>query len=207
MAAHRGHKGPCKICAHAERVKIELLVVGGASQTAVAKKYGVSKDSVHRHYHAHISDTRRVSLTIGPVARQALASRVAEESESVLDHFKAIRSGLYDLFSAAHEAGDRVTGAMLSGRLHENLNSMARLTGQLASSPLIQNNQINFFLNDPAFAQFQADLIRVLSKFPAAREAIVAEFERLETSMESQVKASLPALEHFPNNETATEAA
>jgi hypothetical protein len=55
----------------------------------------------------------------------------------------------------------------------------------------VQVNQTNIFINDPAFASFQADLIRVLSRFPDARAAVLTEFERLEAT-----PAHLPALEH-----------
>jgi hypothetical protein len=62
----------------------------------------------------------------------------------------------------------------------------------LAQSPLVQNNTINNFFLEPAFASFQADLIRVLSRFPEARASVLQEFERLEAAAPVQ----LPALEH-----------
>lgn len=197
MPAHKGHPGGCKVCEHVERTRIELLLAGGAGQTAVAKKYGMSKDSVHRHWHGHVSEERRSALMFGPVQREALASHLAEESSSVIDHYRAVRAGLYALYDAAVTAGDRNGGALLAGRLHENLAAMARLTGQLAASPLVQISQTNIFLNDPAFASFQADLIRVLSRFPEARDAVMTEFERLEAA-----PSQLAALEHHGDAES-----
>ena len=119
------------------------------------------------------------------------AAQVSEEAESVIDHFRAVRAGLYRLYDAALEAGDRNGGALVAGRLLTCLDSMARLTGQLASSPLIQNNVQNNFYLLPEFAAFEADLIRVLSRFPDARAAVLQEFERLETT-----PVQRPALEH-----------
>jgi hypothetical protein len=164
---HDAPSGKCTICDHPERVRAEMLLAGGASVKAVSRKLKMS------YY--------------------ALASRVAEESESVLDHFKSVRAGLYQLYEATLSAGDGNTGALLAGRLHENLNSLARLTGQLASSPLVQINQQNFFVNDPQFALFQSRLIEILARHPAARDDVVAEFERLEQRSQA---AALPALEH-----------
>ena len=182
MAARRGEpSGRCKACAHPERVRIELLLAGGASRRAVAAKYQLGHYALARHWRNHVSDERRTNLVLGPVQRASLAARVAEESESVIDHFKSVRAGLYGLYDAAVTAGDRIGGAMLAGRLHENLNSMARLTGQLATSPLVQfNQQNNFFSSDPAFAEFQARLIATLRPFPEARNAVISEFERVE---------------------------
>jgi hypothetical protein len=198
LPAHRGQNGRCTVCGHAERVRIEMLLAAGASHRSVAHKYGLSHHAVGRHWSGHVTDERRSALMFGPVQREALASHLMEESSSVIDHYRAVRAGLYRLYDAAVTAGDRNGGALLAGRLHENLAAMARLTGQLAASPLVQVNQTNIFFNDPAFARFQSDLIRVLSRFPDARDAVLAEFERLETA------PALPALEHHSD---ATEAA
>jgi hypothetical protein len=145
-----------------------------------------------------LSDERKANLVLGPVQRQELASRVSEESASVMDHLRAVRAGLYSLFNVTLEAGDASTGALVAGRLHENLRDIARLTGQLASSPLVQinNNQqtANFFLADPAFAAFQARLIAALRPFPEARAAIIAEFERIEPP--AALASSAPQLTH-----------
>jgi hypothetical protein len=140
----------------------------------------------------HVPDERKRRLVLGPVAAAALAARVADESTSVLDHFAAVRAGLYELFDAALSAGDRNGGALLAGRLHENLQGVARLTGELASSPLVvtQNN----FLISPQFAEMQAVLIRVLAEFPEARARVIQEFRSLEA------RADPPrVIEHQPN--------
>jgi len=83
---------------------------------------------------------------------------------------------LYQLYETALCAADGNTGALIAGRLHENLNAMARLTGQLASSPLVQNTTNIFML--PQFAEVQAVLVRVLAAHPAARLDVIRAFER-----------------------------
>src|SRR5580658_3398974 len=85
LPAHVGHAGGCTVCAHVERTRIELLLAGGAGQHAVGRKYGLSKDSVHRHWKNHVTEERRAALIMGPVQRMSLAAQVAEESESVLE--------------------------------------------------------------------------------------------------------------------------
>ena len=116
MPAHKGHPGGCKVCEHVKRTRIELLLAGGAGQTAVAAKFGLSKDSVHRHWHGHVSEERRLSLIMGPVQRMELSARVCEENGSVLDHLKVVRAGIYEQYRAALEAGDRNSGALLAGQ-------------------------------------------------------------------------------------------
>jgi hypothetical protein len=186
MPARPGEpNGRCTVCSHAEHTRIDLLLAGGASQRSLARKYGLSHYAIGRHWAGHVSDERKANLVLGPVQRQELASRLSEESASVMDHLRAVRSGLYQLYNVTLEAGDASTGALVAGRLHENLRDIARLTGQLASSPLVQINNTqqtaNYFLADPAFAAFQARLIAALRPFPEARGAIIAEFERIES--------------------------
>jgi hypothetical protein len=193
LPAHKGQDGGCKVCAHPERVGIELLLAGGAGQKAVGQKYGISKDSVHRHWHGHVSEERRARLLVGPVQKQALAARVAEENSSVIDNLRIIRAGLFESFDTALRAGDRNGVAQLTGRLQENLRIAGNITGELAQSPLVQLTQNNLFIGDPAFARFQADLVRVLTKHPEALADVVHEFERISTP-----SVPLPALEHEP---------
>jgi hypothetical protein len=201
LPAHKGHFGGCRVCAHVERTRIELLLAGGAGQKAVGRKYGLSKDSVHRHWSRHVTEERRAALLLGPVQRMSLSAQVAEESESVLDHHKAVRAGLYTLYDAAVTAGDRTGGALLGGRLTEVNNAIARLCGQLATSPLVQinNSQTNVtaLMDSRTFAAFRARLIAVLARHPAARDDVVREFERMSRGPASSLApAPRPALEH-----------
>ena len=185
MSARRGQpSGKCAVCGHIERVKIELLLAGGAGQKAVGRKFGISKDSIHRHWHGHVTAERRAQLIVGPVPRHALAAQVCEENTSVLANLRIVRSGLWKQFDAALEAGDRMTGALLAGKLHQNLQITARITGELASSPLVQinntQNNVAMLMDNPEFGAFQTRLIATLRNFPEARAAVLAEFERLD---------------------------
>jgi hypothetical protein len=90
---------------------------------------------------------------------------------------------LYKVYDIAVTASDGTTTGLLAGRLTEVNNAIAKLTGELASSPLVVNNTQNIFTSDPGFAQFQQQLIGVLRHFPDARNAVVAEFERLERTL------------------------
>jgi len=190
-ALKTGHRR-CKVCYHLERIRIELLLAQGASQRSVARKFGLSEDSVQRHWTRHIDDERRARLVVGPVAMEALAARLAEESESILDHHRVVRAGLYERYSACLAAGDSSGVALLAGRLTEINNAISKLTGELANSPLVQNNTVNNFYAQPEFLSFQDSIVRVLSRFPEAYAAVLAEFERLEAA----VPVELPALEH-----------
>jgi hypothetical protein len=174
--------GRCGICRHPERTRLELLLAGGASLRSLSEKFSVNRENLRRHYALHVDAERKVALTFGPVQRAHLESHLAEEAESVIDHYRAVRAGLYALYDAAVTAGDRTGGALVAGRLLTCLDSMAKITGQMLSSPLVVNNTQNVFLNDPGFAAFQSQLVRVLRGFPEARAAVIKEFEKLESA-------------------------
>ena len=188
----------CRVCAHLERTKIELDLANGAHQKVIAERYGVSESSVSRHWRRHVDDERKLRLRLGPVPRMALSARVCEENANVMDNLKVVRAGLYQSLDLALQVNDGRLVASLSGRLHENLALLAKITGELAQSPLVQHNtQINLTMS-PEFARFQADLVRALAPFPAAYQAVIREFERIEAEA-----TPLPALEHDHGN-TAT---
>jgi hypothetical protein len=172
--------GRCRICQHTERQRMELLCAGGATMRSVSAKFGVNRESLRRHYVHHVDPERKVALTFGPVQRAHLESHLAEEASSVIDHYRAVRAGLYALYDAAVTAGDRTGGALVAGRLLTCLDSMAKITGQMLQSPMVVNNTQNVFINDPGFVQFQSQLVKALRAHPAARDAVIREFERLE---------------------------
>lgn len=188
--------GGCTVCQHVERARIELALSSGVSRRATARKYGLNHNAVGRHWVNHISDERKANLVLGPVAREALAARVGEESTSVLDHYRVVRSGLYTLFTAAVEAGDGAAGAVIAGKLTNVLDSVARLTGELAGSPLVSNTT-NIFMS-PEFTQIEATLVRVLAKFPAARAEVLKAFRELANADDSEPEPTPPGrlLEH-----------
>lgn len=48
---------PCKICRHTDHQAIDAaLLEGFPALRAIGEQYGVSKDSLSRHFHAHVSD-------------------------------------------------------------------------------------------------------------------------------------------------------
>jgi hypothetical protein len=196
LPAHKGHAGGCTVCAHPEKTRIELLLAGGAGQTAVGRKYSLSKDAIHRHWHNHVSEERRAALILGPVQRQALASQVMEEATSVLDHHRAVRAGLYSQFDAAVTAGDKNATALLAGKLTDVNNSIARLTGQLASSPLVSNTTVHLHASNE-YARLRDGLLQLAREHPDVRPALVAMLKRLDSEPADKPDRPAPLiLEH-----------
>ena len=65
----------CQVCRHDERWRIELLRAGGASLEALATKFGLHKDAIHRHWRDHVTDQAKAGYLCGPAELASLAER------------------------------------------------------------------------------------------------------------------------------------
>ena len=88
---------------------------------------------------------------------------------------KAVRGPLFGLFLAAVDTGDNKAAAALSGRLHENLALVAKLTGELVPHA---GTSITNVLLSPDFQRLRAELIRVLARHPDAQTEVAAVFRQ-----------------------------
>lgn len=61
---------------------------------SLAAKFNVSRDSVVRHWHRHVSAEMKAGYLAGPVQLQELAAKAADTGASVLDHSHAVRTVL-----------------------------------------------------------------------------------------------------------------
>jgi hypothetical protein len=123
----------CTICNHLARPQIDLAIATGLSKRAVAQRFQVSRDAVWRHAQAHLTAEMRAALATKLLQREGDTRRILlEEGVGVAEALKAIRGPLFGLFLVAVDTGDSRAAAAISGRLHENLGLVAKLTGELA---------------------------------------------------------------------------
>jgi hypothetical protein len=186
----------CAICLDPRRHDIESELADGARLRASARKHGVSYDCLWRHWRNHLSAEQKDRLRFGDAPAHKLKGMVAEEGISVLRDLNFTRKSLIDALTVA-PAQDANARAVLAGRMHENARIRGSITGELARSPLVTQNTLNVFIDSPEFVTFQAALMDALAPYPAAREAVVAQFERLEAEETAELR--LPALEHEPD--------
>jgi hypothetical protein len=70
----------CKVCKHADRQAIDaVLLEGWLSLRVIGAQYGVSKDSLLRHYRAHIPDAAAVVASQGLEEPAGLSRAVTEK--------------------------------------------------------------------------------------------------------------------------------
>jgi hypothetical protein len=166
----------CTVCNHPARPQIDLAIATGLSKRAIAERFGVSRDAVWRHAQAHLTAEMRAALTTKLLQREGDTRRILlEEGAGVTEALKAIRGPLFGLFLAAVDTGDNKAAAALSGRLHENLALVAKLTGELVPHA---GTSITNVLLSPDFQRLRAELIRVLARYPEAQAEIAAVFRQ-----------------------------
>lgn len=167
-----GHKTPfqrskCLVCNHKDRTLIEQSRLSGLSLDALAGKYAVSRDSIHRHCRDHIDDELRASL-IAAIPLKELAERATAEGLSLLDYLALIRGTLTTEFQLAASLHDRNGTAILAGRLLQTVQQMSVLTGELAriNPALNVTNNTAIFVQSPAFHKLHELLLKELRDYP-----------------------------------------
>jgi hypothetical protein len=196
-------RSKCVVCRHPERWRIELLKAGGASLDALAKKFDVSRDSIDRHWHRHVTPEAKATYLIGPAEMATITEKAAREGDSVLDYLKMCRSTLVGQLAAMNEAADARGAAYVTGQLVRVLESIARVTGEigeLARSTININGNVSILTDSPAFARVQATMLRALAGFPDARAAVVVALRDLDAG-NAQAPAAAKVIEHLPPTE------
>jgi hypothetical protein len=164
----------CLVCAHKDLPRIELLRTGGAAMDALALEFGVSRDSLYRHFANHFSDKRRAELMVGPAQVERLAVAAASESKSLLDQFSIVRSVLFNQFLTAAETNDRHGLVNIAGKLLESLRELGKLTGELRSISGINitNNHLTLVAS-PEFKALADGLLTIARRHPEAKGDII----------------------------------
>ena len=181
--------GPrCTICNHPARPQIDLAIATGVAKRAVAERFGVSRDAVWRHGQTHLTAEMRAALATKLLQREGDTRRILlEEGAGVSEALKAIRGPLFGLFLAAVDTGDNRAATALSGRLHENLALVAKLTGELVPHA---GTTITNILLSPDFQRLRAELIRVLARYPEAQAQVAAVFRQAGLRAATEMGAS-----------------
>jgi len=182
----------CTICQHPQRPNIDLAIATGISRRLIAARFKVSADAAWRHGRAHLTPEIRAALATKVLAREGDMRRILlEEGTGVVEVLKAIRGPLFGMFLAAVDLGDAKAATALSGRLHESLSLTAKLTGELVPQTGVSITNV---LLSPDFMQLRAELLRVLARYPEAREEVAAVFRRAWLQAATEVGAPGPKL-------------
>jgi hypothetical protein len=162
----------CNVCTHTDSVSIDFALLDSigdkaVSMRAIARQFGVSKDSVSRHWTNHLS----------PALKEAYEKVRKERGASYVEYLKSRRERLERKSDELDIDPDKATtfiGAEAEIRRYSY--DMARATGEIKDSgPEINMNVA--LVQSPAWIELRTVLFEVLDGFPEARGAFVRALE------------------------------
>jgi hypothetical protein len=176
----------CTICAHHERARAEMLLAKGDGYTEVAKRLGLSVDALERHWKRHTSEEYREAMAPGSralAARHELIAQLAEDTGSTRDNLKASRAVAWQGVVQELQACNTTKLAIILAQHTKICATIARIDGELAASPMVQQthyHQHQHFTADPEFVCLMREVAEALGPYPEARRAALARFAALD---------------------------
>ena len=184
MPRRVGYRRPtsCTVCRSAERGRIDYLAASGAPLKPLALRFALKPSAMYNHCRRHISEAYKRAVKIGPYeSEEHLRKLCAESGTSVLENLRAIYGGLASRWLVNFEAGADQTLALLTTRLHSNLELQGRLTKELLPPGSTTIN--NLIITDDIVKAVQA-----MRPTPEQRSAFAAYYRK-----------HAPLLEAVPN--------
>jgi hypothetical protein len=166
--------GKCTVCAHFERGRIDFLAASGSPLNPLAEQFGLSKDSLHRHFKSHVTETYKRQVRIGPLqSEDSLRKLAAEQGVSVFEHLQGLRALFTARLMIAYEAGADSAVASMGGRLIQLAELMARLSKELMP-PSHETNNYQVVVN--MYDSLERDMLDYARTHPEAHPHFVAFF-------------------------------
>lgn len=153
----------CTVCSHPARESIDSAIIRRAPYRDIARRFGVSKDSLSRHLNEHLAE----------YVQKALSEYGTGKGIRVLDRLGRTVERLDAFLDAAEDNGDGAEFRANAAELRKQLELIAKLQGVLA-----QEGTTNIHLN-AEWLRIEAVLVRALDRYPDAQDALVRALEEM----------------------------
>lgn len=169
--------GPlCKVCAHDERIVIDVKLARWTPLPKLSQDYGLSMSSLCRHRKNHMPPGLKASLIgLRHSSEEELRRLCESENERLLEQLSAITGRIMAGILDAEQNGDSRAASSLYSRYLEAWEKKARLLGQLGVAPSHVTQNIVML---PEWSRFAGELHSVLAPFPEAQQAVASFFLR-----------------------------
>lgn len=180
----------CRVCINPRCAEIELALSRKVSLKQISRKFGPSVYSIYRHSKHMPPQVMASLIATGTPTVIDLEALKKSESEGLLQTLVAQRGRLFMVLSAAEESGDLRAAAAIHGRINDNVNTVAKLLGEISTHSQTTVNQL---LVAPEWLALRSSLLKALRPFPDARKAVAAVIKEIEGQEPHQT--GLPKLE------------
>jgi hypothetical protein len=171
----------CSVCAHSSLARIDrYLVTKEMSHRAMADKFDLGTDALHRHLRSHVAEDRKrqILLDVKREADQAVADELNGEAVEIKSGLARIVRELEAILNRAKARGDDPLALVSLKELRGTLLDLAKVYGSLKSELTVTVN----LAESPQWVQLRDILMDVLSRHPQAKQDFIerARFLRLE---------------------------
>jgi hypothetical protein len=148
---------PCTICTRPDRDAIDHAIISGkTSYRAMARQYGVGREALARHHHAHVSPALvRVAQRRTERGEERQARRLLDRIEALVDRAEAI-------LATAEESGAVAQALAAIRELRGLYELLGRATGELHDQPAVTVN----LLASPEIRQYVVVVREELADLP-----------------------------------------
>lgn len=149
----------CTVCTHPDREAIDLALTKCDSLRDIARRHGLSKDSLARHKKDHIP----LEVTKAEEAREVI------RAGSLLEKLQEINRDTRAIFQEVRKGKSKNNSLALKAlaRLEKQIELEGRILGELQTGPSIN------ILISPEWQQLRTIILKALEPHPLARLAVV----------------------------------
>jgi hypothetical protein len=170
---------------HSDRAAIEYGLARGTPVRQLARKYGLSIDSLYR-FRAKMSPQLRAQHMAKRLKASADLDKLrVEESESILSNLAQQRVRLWGLQDAAIEAGDRREAAYIGDVILRTVKLASAYLGEFSKHEVHTN--VNVMISE-GYLRLRSRMMQALAPFPEARRAIATTLQELEAKAAEEAK-------------------
>ena len=146
----------CSICEHPKRAEIEKAMLDGASLGEIAKRFGTTKSSLHRHRKDHVTAN----------LAQAKQAREVANAETVLDYSATLRDKAMSILETAETAKDWPLALRAIRECKGVLKLLAEVSGELKGQGAQNVTVIQINVTDAQQKRMQEVASRVIDIKP-----------------------------------------
>lgn len=147
----------CKVCSHAEVATINKALVDGGSIRDIARRFGLSKDTVYRHKKNCLPSTLVKAREVEQVAN----------ADELLKQIQDLQKKTLMILDKNTGKDDRVALTAIR-EARSNLDLIGRLLGELDTSP-----KVGILIANPEWVAVRTVIIDALQPFTDAKQAVI----------------------------------
>lgn len=180
-ATWKARRGTGQCCRHPRVADLNRDLVRGEKINAVARKYGLHPDAVHRHSKDHLTEEQRreIAVKIKRDRAQAVATELNDERLDIGNTYEALARRVERLITKAEEEGnDGLALASMEG-LRKVLHDIATMQGKLAQQLTVQVS----LMESREWIELRTILETIFRDHPAAGAAFLDQARRRRLSI------------------------